>query len=139
MFLAHKYFFRKLLSSKVMTGEFSDFQTSELFTLETLGEKSWISMKELAAALNVAPNTTTGIVDRLVRREIVKRRHSQVDRRVIKIGLTKKGEGFYKDYLDLHVEYGRGLLEALTEKEAKDYVDIIEKMVKKVEADQGEE
>lgn len=138
MFIAHRLFMHKLLSNKLMTGDFSDFQTRELITLETLGENQWISMSDLAFTLNTAANTTTGIVDRLVRRKLVERRHRKVDRRVVEIGLTRPGEKLYQEYLALHMDYGEGLLEALTDEETEIYVNLIEKLVKKIESDQGE-
>ncbi len=48
-------------------------------------------MSSLAKILNVSMATTTGIVSRLVRMKYVMRLSDPNDRRIIKIGLTKKG------------------------------------------------
>lgn len=133
MYRAHRLFLQKLISTQLMGSKLSDFQTSELFTLETLGERPWISMSELAAQLGTAANTTTGIVDRMVKRHLVQRRQSDKDRRVVKIALTQKGEETYRTLLGLHKDYIEGMLDAFTDEEALHYVSLIEKLVTKLE------
>ncbi len=66
------------------------------------------SMNELAQATQRARATMTGIIDRLVRMGLVERRRKGSDRRVVMVGLTRRGEqlleevrarrrrGFYK-------------------------------------------
>ena len=49
-------------------------------------------MSELASALGVSLATTTGIIDRLVDRDIVKRENSREDRRVVVCRLSAIGQ-----------------------------------------------
>ena len=49
-------------------------------------------MSELASALGVSLATTTGIIDRLVDRDIVERENSREDRRVVVCRLSAKGQ-----------------------------------------------
>ena len=135
MYQAHKLFLERLISTQLMASKLSELQTRELFALDILAESPWISMSELAEKLNAAPNTTTGIVDRMVRRQLVRRRQSEKDRRVVKIALTNKGEDIHRFYIKLHQDYTEGLLDVFTDREAQEYVTLIEKLVEKLEAE----
>jgi DNA-binding MarR family transcriptional regulator len=50
-----------------------------------------VRMSELASALGVSMATATGIVDRLVERELVARENQKSDRRVVMCSLTPEG------------------------------------------------
>jgi DNA-binding MarR family transcriptional regulator len=60
-----------------------------LFVLNSAGPKR---MSELASAMDVAMSTTTGIVDNLVKKEMVLREADPQDRRVVVCRLSEKGE-----------------------------------------------
>ena len=137
MFSAHRLFLQKFVSTQLMAGNISELQTREIFALESLGERPWISMSELSAILNTAANTTTGIVDRMVRRDLFLRRQSEKDRRVVEIALTEKGQEVYQAYLALHQDYIEGLMVALTQEETEQYAALIEKLVQKLKSQEG--
>lgn len=61
-----------------------------LLSLEKYGQAC--PMKELAQATQRASATMTGIIDRLVRMGLVERRRKESDRRVVMVGLTRRGE-----------------------------------------------
>lgn len=134
MYRTYRAFMHKLVSRIFMESNLSEFQTRELFALEILGENPWISMSELSEALSTAKNTTTGIINRMVRRKLVARRHSKEDRRVVKIALTEKGKAIWDEYLSLHLGFSEGLLAALTDAEAKQYLKLNEKIVATLDA-----
>ncbi|MBT3364011.1 MAG: MarR family transcriptional regulator [Chloroflexi bacterium] len=60
-----------------------------LFVLNSTGPKR---MSDLASAMDAVMSTTTGIVDNLVKKEMVAREADPQDRRVVVCRLTKKGE-----------------------------------------------
>lgn len=63
-------------------------QQAQLLTMVTPAE---LTHGELANRLHCDKTNVTGLVDRLVRRELVRRRPHPEDRRVIKVGLTDQG------------------------------------------------
>ena len=138
MYHAHRLFLQKLISRQLMDSRLSEFETRELFALEMLGAKPWISMSELSSFLNTAANTMTGIVNRMVRRKLVQRRNSEKDRRVVEIALTESGELIYQEYLSLHLEYVEGLMQVLTDQETEQYLALMEKMVSQLESLEGD-
>ncbi|MEO8626179.1 MAG: MarR family transcriptional regulator [Candidatus Limnocylindrales bacterium] len=50
-----------------------------------------LPMSRLAELLDVSVASATGIIDRMERRGVVERQHSEADRRVVEIHLTKRG------------------------------------------------
>lgn len=59
--------------------------------LARLWEEDALPMSEVGAILNIDKPTTSGIVDRLERKELVRRARDSADRRVVRICLTEKG------------------------------------------------
>jgi len=50
------------------------------------------TISDLAAVLGVSLSAVTSLVDRLVNDELVERRHSEEDRRLVLVRLTPRGE-----------------------------------------------
>jgi DNA-binding MarR family transcriptional regulator len=69
-----------------------DVTMPQMKVLMLLRENGALRVGILARHLNVSTPTITGIVDRLVRQELVKREDDPSDRRVVLNVLTPKGE-----------------------------------------------
>ena len=68
----------------------------QLWTIKTINELSPINVSDLASKLYLHPTTVIGIIDRLEKQNLVKRRRSKDDRRVVWIELTAKGNDLVK-------------------------------------------
>ncbi|NQT06944.1 MAG: MarR family transcriptional regulator [Candidatus Omnitrophica bacterium] len=68
-----------------------DITMPQLAILDLLHEKKRCMMSEIAKALSVTTSATTGIIDRMVRSDLLKRGTSDNDRRIINIEMTRKG------------------------------------------------
>ena len=66
--------------------------TEQYGVLAHILDRGSVSMGELAIARNVALNTATSLVDRLVSAGLVERRGDPADRRVVRVVLTPRGE-----------------------------------------------
>lgn len=66
-----------------------------LLLIEKLGE---CTMSQIADHLNFPLSTTTGIVDRLVKKDLARRLRSESDRRLVMIELTEAGERLSQDF-----------------------------------------
>lgn len=64
---------------------------THLQVLMLLEGESYLSMSQLAEALDVALPSATGIVDRMEERGLVERRRDEQDRRVVQVRLTEVG------------------------------------------------
>lgn len=70
-------------------------------------------MSDVASALGVSLATATGVVDRLVERDVVDREGDPEDRRVVLCRLSEKGENLIGGLWHLSRERTRALLQAL--------------------------
>ena len=64
---------------------------SQLWAMKVIGNASTIKPSELARRMYLHPATVVGLIDRLVKRELVVRTRSEQDRRIVEIALTEKG------------------------------------------------
>jgi DNA-binding MarR family transcriptional regulator len=76
-------------------------------------------MSSLAASLGVTLATATGIVDRLVERDIVQRRNDKDDRRVVVCDLSAKGHELTDRLYVSGRQRARQLLESLPPEKLK--------------------
>ncbi|UCE05241.1 MAG: winged helix-turn-helix transcriptional regulator [bacterium] len=65
--------------------------SSQYTVLEVLGKYNGLSLTELGKLLYFDNPTITGIINRMARAKLLKRRRDRNDRRVIKVYLTAKG------------------------------------------------
>jgi len=94
-----------------LAGELS---SSELFVLGLLGRKSRCTMSELAAESGLALSSMTGLVDRLVAKDCVKRVRDDVeDRRRVFVELDRKGAKVYQALLESEMEMIIAMTESL--------------------------
>jgi DNA-binding MarR family transcriptional regulator len=80
-----------------------------------------VSGQELAQKLGVGLGTVTGIVDRLVARDLVDRREDPADRRIRRIGLTDHGRKFTDEIADAGLARFRMVLERLDTETLHDF------------------
>jgi MarR family transcriptional regulator, organic hydroperoxide resistance regulator len=69
----------------------------QLWAIKTINEISPVKVSDLANKLYLHPATVIGIIDRLEKHDLVRRRRSKDDRRVVWIELTKKGADLIKE------------------------------------------
>ena len=83
---------------------------------------------ELAAAAGVTRATMTGLVDTLERDGFVKREPDPVDRRMMSVRLTARGEKFLRNFLPSHFQAITALMDPLSEAERKTLVRLLAKI-----------
>jgi len=64
----------------------------QLWAIKTIAQESPIMVSELARKMYLHPATVVGILDRLEKQSLVARVRSTVDRRVVRIELTRQGQ-----------------------------------------------
>ncbi|MGB5217444.1 MAG: MarR family transcriptional regulator [Smithella sp.] len=93
----------------------------QLWAIKTINENSPVKVSDLANKLYLHPTTVIGIIDRLEKQNLVKRRRSKNDRRVVWIELTSKGNNLVKSA----PEVAQGLLvEGLKEISTNNLIEI---------------
>src|SRR5437899_2393666 len=91
--------------------------TEQYGVLNQVLERGSLSMSELAVARNVALNTATSLVDRLVAAGLVERRGDPTDRRVVRVVITGKGRTLVERLRSIRGAAIRRLLDELSDEE----------------------
>ena len=91
-----------------------------------------VPMSRLSKELRVTPPNITGVVDRLERKELVRRETSPRDRRTKVIRLTAKGAGLYERVREGYSESLQESLDALTTEEQEILAKLLRKLVREI-------
>jgi len=68
----------------------------QLWALKTISQDKGLSLGELSERMYLHPSTITGLIDRLEKKGHVERARNQIDRRVVTIQLTSRGEALVR-------------------------------------------
>lgn len=96
--------------------------------LELLHRRGECIMTELAHYLSVTTSAVTGLIDRLIKLDLVNRKRDQGDRRIVKITLTKKGREAIEKILRQRQKMMADIFGSLSEKDREKYLEILEKV-----------
>lgn len=64
----------------------------QLWALWELGRNAPLALKDLAARMHLSSSTVTGVIDRLIVKDLVLREADSIDRRRVSLSLTPKGQ-----------------------------------------------
>ena len=93
--------------------------------LEELGD---ITIGELSNRLYLAFSTTTDLVDRMEKAQLVQRVRDEQDRRVVRIHLLPEGERIIQEVIEQRRHYLRNIMEDFDVEEATDLVRLLRKL-----------
>lgn len=89
----------------------------ELLALTLADKPEPVTMGRLAQGMSVPMSTATGIVDRLVRKNLVQRDRSEDDRRVVTVSLTPGGRDIVGQFKQQCCDFFDRIRNVLTEEE----------------------
>ena len=105
-----------------------DITKQELMLIDFIGDSEEIFMRDIAEFLQTPQSTATGIVDKLVKKDYLKRYYSEEDRRTIRIGLTPKGDSLKVLFCDKKKETSEAIATILTPEEQNQIISIFRKI-----------
>lgn len=79
-------------------------QHQALLAIKGFPGRDYVTIGELAERLHVRHHSAVGLVDRLVRRQLLRRTPSKEDRRRVHVQLTAKGEALVARLSAVHLE-----------------------------------
>jgi DNA-binding MarR family transcriptional regulator len=88
--------------AELQRSQFKDISIKEMHTIDAIGLYRRKTSSEVARDLMVTMGTLTVAVNNLVKKGYVERIRSEDDRRVVKLGLTKKGKLVYRVHQGFH-------------------------------------
>lgn len=69
----------------------------QILILQTVADAGQLGVSQIARRVSLSQATVTSVVDRLVRKNLVTRKRSEKDRRVVSVALTGHGEAQLED------------------------------------------
>jgi len=97
--------------------QFRDISIKEMHTIEAIGMYRKHTTTQVANKLGVTVGTLTVSVNNLVRKGYVERVRNDRDRRVVKLGLTRKGRLLYRLHDKFHRDMVKETIDEMEEDE----------------------
>ncbi len=107
----------------------------QLVCLRVIGRRGHLTPSELAQEVSLSKPTVTGIVDRLVTRQLLVRERTSKDRRLVTVRLTPAGEDLIAAAPSPLQERFAERLAALEEAERETISDVLEKIVRMMDGE----
>ncbi len=111
-----------------------DISKQDLSLIGNIGIKGEVIMREIAEYLETPLSTATWIVDKLVAKRYLKRYNSIEDRRIVKVGLTNKGQKTYELFQRQKMLMGERILKDLSLKDQSNLISLLEKITQNLNA-----
>ncbi|WP_138205248.1 MarR family winged helix-turn-helix transcriptional regulator [Haloimpatiens lingqiaonensis] len=109
-------------------GAFSELSITEIHTIEAIGMYEPKTMTEVGKTLDITVGTLTTAINNLVKKGYVERKRDEIDRRVVKIALTRKGKLAYRVHEKFHSDMVKATIEGLTEQEEDILIKSLDKL-----------
>jgi DNA-binding MarR family transcriptional regulator len=105
-----------------------NYSANEKTLLRFLRDHDSAVMSDLSVHLRLALSSTTGIVDRLAERKVVKRVRPEEDRRTVRVMLTNRGRQALEGLAADRVRLGRAMLDRLEPQRRETLLDLFRRM-----------
>lgn len=112
---------REILSNYTIT-------PPQFVALQWLHESGDMTIGDLSNKMYLAFSTTTDLVDRMEKNELVQRVRDEQDRRVVRIHLLPEGERIIQEVIDKRQNYLRDLLQNFEVDEAQELLKLLKKL-----------
>ncbi|WP_203333155.1 MarR family winged helix-turn-helix transcriptional regulator [Planococcus beigongshangi] len=112
---------REILNSYTIT-------PPQFIALQWLFEHGDMTIGDLSNKMYLAFSTTTDLVDRMEKNELVVRIREEQDRRVVRIKLLKEGERIIEEVIQKRRDYLQNVLTEFSEDEVEQFSFLLEKL-----------
>ncbi|MFC2948585.1 MarR family winged helix-turn-helix transcriptional regulator [Virgibacillus sediminis] len=109
---------RKILDNYPIT-------SPQFIALQWLMEEGDLTIGELSNRISLAFSTTTDLVDRMERNELVERVKDTKDRRVVRIHLLEKGSTIIQEVIEKRQDFLGGVLEGFTDEQTENLNELL--------------
>lgn len=119
---------REILSNYTIT-------PPQFIALQWLFEHGDMTIGDLSTKMYLAFSTTTDLVDRMEKNQLVQRVRNEQDRRVVQIHLLKEGERVIEEVIEKRKDYLRDVLSDFDEQETSQLSMLLKKLHVEMKAD----
>ncbi|MGX9135486.1 MarR family winged helix-turn-helix transcriptional regulator [Rummeliibacillus sp. JY-2-4R] len=121
---------REILSNYTIT-------PPQFIALQWLHELGDMTIGDLSNKMYLAFSTTTDLVDRMERNELVQRIRDNQDRRVVRIHLLKEGERIIEEVIEQRQNYLTDIVKDFNNEEVQSLSILLSKLYKEMNQDRG--
>ncbi|MGS0683454.1 MarR family winged helix-turn-helix transcriptional regulator [Shewanella sp. 125m-7] len=121
-------FYEKLSSWEMAVVKDKGFSLPQVHTVEILGLKGPMRMKELAQKIGITTGTLTVQIDKMVDAGLVIRVPYANDRRSILVELTESGREMFEEHDKLHIQLTQDLTAKFDATERAQLLDFLERI-----------
>ncbi len=114
--------------SELKKSTFNDLSIKEMHTIEAIGMYKKKTTSEVAKELAITTGTLTVAINHLEKKGYVERIRSEDDRRVVKLGLTKKGKLVFRVHQNFHKKMVGAILEDMDESQEDILIQALKKL-----------
>ncbi|WP_342598542.1 MarR family transcriptional regulator [Psychrobacillus sp. FSL H8-0483] len=100
----------------------------QFVALQWLFELGDMTIGDLSNKMYLAFSTTTDLIDRMEKSELVQRVRDEQDRRVVRIHLLKEGERIIEEVIDKRQQYLKDILDQFDQDEAANLAILLKKL-----------
>jgi MarR family transcriptional regulator, 2-MHQ and catechol-resistance regulon repressor len=94
-----------------------DLTPAQFDVISTLGNTNGMSMGEIGEKTLITKGTLTGVIDRLIQKDLVRRETPEDNRRSVIVQLTPKGQETFEQVFPAHIAHLKNRFEQLEESE----------------------
>lgn len=107
----------RIEESELRKSQFNNLTIQEMHAINAISMYEHKTASQVAKELHLTPGTLTSTIDRLVKKGYVERIRSKDDRRVVRLGLTKKGRVEYRAHAAFHEKLVKQFLQGFNAEE----------------------
>ena len=132
--LSHVFmeFYDKFSSWEHSVVKDSGLSPAQMHTIEVIGHRQNLMMKELADRLGITTGSLTVAVDRLEKAGMVERKPHEHDRRSWLVVLTEDGKKMYEQHNRFHEALTREISDGLSDHEVETLLGLLGRIVKRM-------
>ncbi len=112
----------------LITPQYQDISVNDMHIMDAIGMDMPRNMSAVARDLSVTVGTLTIAINNLVKKGYVVRKRSEIDRRVVLISLSPKGEEAYRHHEAFHKNMVSAALKNLSPPETKELINALTKL-----------
>jgi DNA-binding MarR family transcriptional regulator len=101
---------------------------SEFLVLRMLAQTGPSRVSQIARKMQITASAVTFLADKLVDKELIRRKRDEIDRRVVLVSITEKGARVLEELEALRRAAAERMLEGLSDSELSGIVAILEKL-----------
>ena len=115
-------------TSKIKYPGMKSTELNAIVCIKSQGDehKEGIKTSDIGKLLGVTPPSITPVINSLEEQGLVTRVYSKLDRRVVRVKLTDRGEAVYDEAKEMMIEKNKGLMEYLGHDDSRQFVRILQ-------------